>query len=212
MADRAFVKVYLPGPPVPALWVGTMDGNGASAGTRILGVDPGLRVTGYAVLAAEPAGPVLCEGGVVRSGTAATQEQRIAEIFVGIEEVVASYRPTVMVVERLFSHGKFPRTALVMAHVRGVICLAAAQARIPVVHYTATRIKKLVTGSGRAPKGQVQEAIQAELRLERAPEPADVADALALALGHYHAVRSQGVEESARRGNRPVRLLDSSTR
>lgn len=173
-----------------------MDGNGKSNAARILGVDPGLQVTGYAVIEAKREGPFLCEGGVVRSCAAATHEQRIAEIFVGLSEVLAAYRPAVMVVEQLFSAGRYPRSALVLAHVRGVICLAAAQSQIPVVHYTATRIKKLVTGSGRAPKGQMQEAMQAELRLARVPEPPDVADALALALGHYYAVRSQGVQDS----------------
>lgn len=173
-----------------------MDGNGKSNGLRILGVDPGLQVTGYAVVEAKREGPVLCEGGVVRSCAAARQEQRIAEIFEGLTEVLATFRPGVMVVEQLFSAGRYPRTALVLAHVRGVICLAAAQSHIPVVHYTATRIKKLVTGNGRAPKGQMQDAMQAELCLARVPEPSDVADALALALGHYYTMRSGGVHES----------------
>jgi crossover junction endodeoxyribonuclease RuvC len=190
-----------------------MDGNGATSQPRIMGVDPGLRITGYAVVEAGPQRPALCEAGVVRSRETETQERRIAEIFAGIEEVVANYRPAVVVIEQLFSAGRFPRTALIMAHVRGVICLAAAQARIPVVHYTATRIKKLVTGSGRAPKEQMQQAIQAELRLRRTPEPPDVADALALALGHYHAIGgsewnegaqdSQSHEVAARRLARP---------
>jgi crossover junction endodeoxyribonuclease RuvC len=182
-----------------------MDGNGKRAVPRILGVDPGLRVTGYAVVEAEAEGPVLCEGGVVRSCVTATQEQRIAEIFAGIQEVLAVYRPSVMVVEQLFSAGRFPRTALVLAHVRGVICLAAAQAQIPVVHYTATRIKKLVTGSGRAAKAQMQEAIQAELRLDRTPEPADVADALALALSHYHAAGGTKCEGAGSQGMKEPR-------
>ena len=73
-----------------------------------------------------------------------------------------------------------------MGHARGVICLAAAQAGIPVVHYTATQIKKILTGNGRAPKLQMQQAIQRELRLADLPEPADVADALAIALCHYY--------------------------
>jgi crossover junction endodeoxyribonuclease RuvC len=73
-----------------------------------------------------------------------------------------------------------------MGHARGVICLAAAEAGIPVVHYSATQIKRILTGSGRAPKSQVQRAIQRELSLATAPEPPDVADALAAALCHYY--------------------------
>ncbi len=79
-----------------------------------------------------------------------------------------------------------------MGHARGVICLAAAQAGIPVVHYSATQIKKLLTGNGRAPKTQMQQAVQRELRLLEIPEPPDVADALAIALCHYYLSRGQG--------------------
>jgi crossover junction endodeoxyribonuclease RuvC len=73
-----------------------------------------------------------------------------------------------------------------MAHARGVIFLAAAERELPVVSYNATRVKKTITGNGRAPKDQVQRTIQRELGLARLPEPADVADALAVALCHYY--------------------------
>ena len=73
-----------------------------------------------------------------------------------------------------------------MGHARGVICLAAAQAGIRVQHYSATQVKKILTGNGRAPKTQMQAAIQRELGLDQLPEPADVADALAIALCHYY--------------------------
>jgi crossover junction endodeoxyribonuclease RuvC len=73
-----------------------------------------------------------------------------------------------------------------MGHARGVICLAAAEANIAVVHYSATQIKKVLTGNGRAPKVQMQQAIQRELGLAELPEPPDVADALAVALCHYY--------------------------
>ena len=88
--------------------------------------------------------------------------------------------------EELYSHYERPRTAILMGHARGVICLAAAEAGIPVVHYSATQIKRILTGSGRAPKSQVQRAIQRELALAAVPDPPDVADALAAALCHYY--------------------------
>jgi crossover junction endodeoxyribonuclease RuvC len=91
----------------------------------------------------------------------------------------------VAVVEQLYAHYDHPRTAILMAHARGVIFLAAAQKNIPVVSYNATRIKKSITGSGRADKGQVQRTIQRELDLDTPPEPPDVADAIAAALCHY---------------------------
>jgi crossover junction endodeoxyribonuclease RuvC len=91
-----------------------------------------------------------------------------------------------MALEELYSHYKRPRTAILMGHARGVICLAATQAGIPVVSYSATQIKKILTGAGRAPKGQMQRAVQFELGLAQLPDPPDVADALATALCHYH--------------------------
>ncbi len=101
-------------------------------------------------------------------------------------EVIAAYSPTAMALEQLYSHIKQPRTSILMGHARGVICLAAAQAEVPVVHYSATQIKKVLTGAGRAPKSQMQQAIQRELKLAKMPEPADVADALAVAICHYY--------------------------
>jgi crossover junction endodeoxyribonuclease RuvC len=96
------------------------------------------------------------------------------------------YRPDAVAVEQLYAHYQHPRTAILMAHARGVLFLAAGQRAIPVVSYNATRIKKTVTGSGRASKDQVQRTIQRELNLDQLPEPPDVADALAAALCHYY--------------------------
>jgi crossover junction endodeoxyribonuclease RuvC len=154
-----------------------------------MGVDPGLQVTGYAVLEARPGGPHICEAGVVRSAESRDQTdmaQRVRVLYDGIVEVVDQFRPAVMVVEQLFAHYEHPRTAILMAHARGVIFLAAALRGVPVVSYAATSVKKTVTGSGRASKEQVQHVVQRELGLARLPEPPDVADALAVALCHYH--------------------------
>jgi crossover junction endodeoxyribonuclease RuvC len=113
------------------------------------------------------------------------------ELHEGIREVIAAFQPAAMALEQLFSTYQHPRTAILMGHARGVLCLSAAQAGIPVVHYSATRVKKLLTGAGRAPKEQVQRAIAGELRLKSAPEPHDVADACAVALCHFHALMSR---------------------
>ena len=91
--------------------------------------------------------------------------------------------------EELYSHYERPQTAILMGHARGVICLAAAQANIPVVNYSATQVKRLLTGNGRAPKSQVQRAICHEFGLTTAPEPPDVADAMAIALCHLYLER-----------------------
>ncbi len=119
-----------------------------------------------------------------------------------------------MALEQLYSHIAHPRTSILMGHARGVICLAAAEAGIPVVHYPSTQIKRILTGNGRASKQQMQLAIQRELRLASIPEPPDVADALAVAVCHYYLGR--GEQESARfeRSNRKLlaisRVADSA--
>ena len=153
---------------------------------RILGIDPGLNTTGYAVLECDTSGIRLCEAGVVRSRAKAPIESRLEELHGGIREVIESQRPDAMALEQLFSHYQRPRTAILMGHARGVICLAAGIAGIPVVHYEPTRVKKVLTGNGRAPKHQMQVAVRLQLGLRQVPEPADVADAMAIALCGHH--------------------------
>ncbi len=153
---------------------------------RVLGVDPGLHTTGYGVLEARGRTLCLCEAGVVRAKARGSLACRLAEIHDGIREVIASLSPDVLALEELYSHYGRPRTAILMGHARGVICLAAAQAGLAVVSYSATQVKKVLTGSGRAPKSQVQRAIRFELGLAALPEPPDVADALAIALCHHY--------------------------
>ncbi len=154
--------------------------------TRILGVDPGLNVTGYGVLEAGADGMRLCEGGVVRAAARGSLFQKVQQIYEGIVDVIASLQPDVMALEELYSHYQRPRTSILMGHARGVICLAASQAGLATHSYAATQVKKILTGNGRAPKRQMQDAIQRELGLHQAPDPADVADALAIALCHHY--------------------------
>jgi crossover junction endodeoxyribonuclease RuvC len=158
---------------------------------RVLGVDPGLNVTGYAVL--EPGGPTLrlVEAGVIRTRRASEDlGQRLAALHRGILELLDQYPCTAMALEQVHTHLKRPRTAVLMAHARGVILLAAELRGVPVHGYAAARIKKTLTGSGRAPKDQMQRAIQTELRLPVLPEPHDVADACAVALCHLQISRN----------------------
>ena len=156
---------------------------------RILGIDPGLQVTGYAVLEGSDTGPRICDAGVIRSDKPAPPDmaRRLKTLYDGVAEVLDEWRPAVMVVEQLYSHYDHPRTAILMAHARGAFFLAGAQRGIPVLSYASTKVKKLVTGNGRAGKEQMQRAIARELGLAKPPEPHDVADALAIALCHYFA-------------------------
>jgi crossover junction endodeoxyribonuclease RuvC len=159
-------------------------------GPRILGIDPGLERTGYALVECGGNGPIVPEAGVIR-GRRKELTARLALLHRAVVELLAEYRPSVMVVEQLYAHYAHPRTAIQMAHARGVILLAAAQAGVSTVSYNATTIKKTIAGSGRASKESVQRTIQRELRLTASPDPPDVADALAAALCHYYVHRDQ---------------------
>jgi crossover junction endodeoxyribonuclease RuvC len=156
---------------------------------RILGIDPGLQRTGYSLIERTTRGPVLREGGVVRSEKAASLARRVHEIAAGVCEVLDEFRPQAVAIEQVFSLGRNPKTALLMAHARGAILAAVAQREIPIVHFTPRQIKRLLTGSGKASKDQVQRAIQREFDLDGLLEPNDVADASAVALCLYYNVR-----------------------
>jgi crossover junction endodeoxyribonuclease RuvC len=151
---------------------------------RILGVDPGLNTTGYGVIDIEGRQVRLVEAGVVRGRTKGSLTARVQEIYDGVTDVIRALKPEVLALEKLYSHYDRPTTAILMGHARGVIVLAAAQAGIAVHDYASTQVKKTLTDSGRAPKSQMQAAVQRELRLQSLPEPPDVADALAIALCH----------------------------
>ncbi len=162
-----------------------------SLAVRYLGIDPGLNCTGYAIFERAPRGPVLREGGVIRSTQKLSLAERVLEIGQGLRELLQQYQPAVMAIEQVFSTGQYPKTALLMAHARGAILYAAAEQNVRVVHYMPRQIKRLLTGSGKASKDQVQRAIQNELRLKELLEPNDVADAAAVALCHYYSSRAQ---------------------
>jgi crossover junction endodeoxyribonuclease RuvC len=156
---------------------------------RILGLDPGLQTTGYGVIEISPAGPRVVEAGVVRSAEkrdTTDLSERLKALYDGIREVIEQWKPAVVAVEQLYAHVEHPRTAVLMAHARGVLFLAAAKSGIPVLSYASTKVKKLITGHGRATKEQMQHTMMRELNLAKLPEPHDVADALAVALCHFY--------------------------
>ena len=153
-----------------------------------LGIDPGLRRTGYALIQQTLSGPALLEGGVVSSTASLTLAERVHEIGQGIREIIEEFRPDAVAIEQVFSHGQNVKTALLMAHARGAILYACAEAGLNVIHYAPRQIKRLLTGSGGASKDQIQHAVKQELKLPRLLEPNDVADACAIALCHYHSL------------------------
>ncbi|HVP11460.1 MAG TPA: crossover junction endodeoxyribonuclease RuvC [Phycisphaerae bacterium] len=150
-----------------------------SGAACVLGIDPGLERTGYAVI--EMPGGRVKDAGLVRTTATRPLAARLAELAEGMEEVLSEHAVRLLAVEDLFAHYKHPRTAILMGHARGAVLLAAARRGIEVISVPATKIKKALTGNGHASKVQVQRAIMATLGLGRMPEPSDVADALAIA-------------------------------
>lgn len=153
---------------------------------RVLGIDPGLNITGYGVISVEPGKTSVVEAGVIRSKRTDSLGKRLTSIHDGIVDVVQSLAPDCVGLEELYSHYERPQTAIIMGHARGVICLAVGQHGLPLHSYAATQVKKVLTGNGRAPKYQVQLAVTRHLNLTDVPEPPDVADALSIALCHYY--------------------------
>jgi crossover junction endodeoxyribonuclease RuvC len=147
---------------------------------RILGIDPGLGTTGYGVI--EDRGFKVVEAGVIRTRTNTPIQERISKIFDEITGIIKEHEPSVLVLEKIYSHYKHPTTAILMGHARAMACLICGKFDIKLVNYPSTRIKKVVTGNGHASKIQVQRMVQTILKLKDPPEPVDVSDALAMAL------------------------------
>jgi crossover junction endodeoxyribonuclease RuvC len=157
--------------------------------TTVLGIDPGLRVTGYALLSCNDGSIDLLEAGTLKTVDSDTLENRLKTLYDGLEEVISEFKPDSVSVERLYSHYRHPQTSVVMGHARGVVYLCAANHSIPLSSYASTRIKKALTGNGRASKIQVQRAVQSIFKLADLPKPPDIADAIAAALCHVEAIK-----------------------
>ncbi len=151
---------------------------------RIAGIDPGLVNTGYAIIDDVDGSQRAVEGGVIRTASAEPLERRLHTIYSNIREVFAEFKPDVMAIEDLHSRARFVKTAILMGHARGVVVMAAGEAGIPVFDYQPTRAKNIVTGSGRADKDQVKQAVAAHLRSPDIGKNEHVADAFSIALCH----------------------------
>ncbi len=148
----------------------------------ICGIDPGLQVCGYAIIQRQQGQDRLIEAGVFRIRDKAPLATRLVQVADDMTAILERFGPDVVAVEELYAHYKHPRTAILMGHARGVILLQAARSGAEVRSFSATRIKKSLTGHGRAGKAQMQRAIRSTLGLAEVPEPPDVADAIAVAL------------------------------
>jgi crossover junction endodeoxyribonuclease RuvC len=149
---------------------------------RILGIDPGLQITGYGLIEYQPTKPKLIDAGVIRLKAKTPIADRLVELEIELENIFQEHKPDICAVEQLYSHYAHPRTAILMGHARGVILLVAKRNAAAIEQFAANRIKQSLTGHGHASKTQMQRAIQSLWNLKTAPEPPDVADALAVAL------------------------------
>ncbi len=153
---------------------------------RVLGFDPGLRITGYGCVSGSEMAPAIVEAGAVRlvpsSGATPTVADRLVELDADIRAIIGRLSPDAIAIEGLFAHYRHPETAIKMAHARGLILLAARQAGVEIIELKPAEVKKSLTGSGAAKKEQVQESVRQLFDLEAVPKPNDVADALAIAV------------------------------
>lgn len=154
---------------------------------RVLGIDPGSRVTGYGVVDVGARGLVFVACGTVRTSPKLPFAHRLNEIFEGINEVIQLHGPAVAAVEDVFLASN-PRSALKLGHARGAAVVAAMQNGLAVHDYSARAVKQAVVGYGQAEKVQVQQMVRVLLGLSGAPS-ADAADALAVAICHAHTFR-----------------------
>lgn len=153
-----------------------------SDGLIVLGIDPGLAVTGYGVVIARGHDHRALHFGVITMGGRLDRPQRLQRIHQGISEVIRVWRPQEVAVEDfVVGHA---RAAVAIGEARAVVLLAAAQAGLPVALYRPPEVKQFVTSYGRGSKAQVQAMVAVLLGLDHPPEPADAADALAVALCH----------------------------
>lgn len=151
---------------------------------RILGIDPGSRVTGFGVVQMLRNGRLqYVASGCVRAPTANLAD-RLKTIYEGVDEIIATYQPAILAVERIFM-ARNADSALKLGQARGAALCAGINAGLAVSEYSATEIKSAIVGRGRADKRQVQHMVRALLDLDRAP-PVDAADALACAICHAH--------------------------
>jgi crossover junction endodeoxyribonuclease RuvC len=150
---------------------------------RILGIDPGLRVTGFGVIDKEGQKLHYVASGCIKT-PAGELPERLKVILISLGEVIALHQPELAAVEKVFVNVN-PQSTLLLGQARGAAICAAVQAGLPVSEYTALQIKQAVVGNGHADKEQVQAMVQRLLNLSGKPSP-DAADALACAICHAH--------------------------
>ena len=151
---------------------------------RIIGIDPGLKATGYGLIDYNNKAVKLVETGFVAPRQKDLIQNRLFKIHSLIDELIVQYQPDVLVLEKLYAHVKHPITASILGHARGIICLLCAERKLELVEHSVKRIRKAVTGNGNASKAQTKKFVAYKLGLDEKKLTLDASDALALALGY----------------------------
>ena len=155
---------------------------------RILGIDPGTGILGFGVIDVSRSKVQMVDAGVIRTPVKEDDAVRLVTIYEELSDIIASSKPTVMSVEKLF-FARNVTTAMTVAQARGVVLLCGMQAGMTIFEYTPMQIKQAITGYGKADKKQMQEMVRIHLNLTEVPKPDDCADALAAALTHAQSAR-----------------------
>ena len=154
---------------------------------RILGIDPGLDITGYGLIEKKQGDLSVLEAGIIRTSHKDNLSARLRKIYSEIEDIVRTHKPYICVIEQLYSHYKHRMTAVLMGHARGTVLCCCSQNGVEVKEYPAKTPKRAITGNGNASKLQVQRVVNRTLKLKDTARPLDVTDALALCLTYvYH--------------------------
>ncbi|MDP8263892.1 MAG: crossover junction endodeoxyribonuclease RuvC [Candidatus Aceula lacicola] len=151
---------------------------------RILGIDPGSRITGYGIIDSNGSKINLLEAGDIKPKATETLSNRICKIYEHLSDITVTYKPDVLVLEKLYTHHQRITTASILGHVRGAICLLSAQKKIVLKESSVKRIRKALTGNGSATKRQTQSMVASLLGIDEKRLTPDASDALALALGY----------------------------
>ena len=158
----------------------------------ILGVDPGIAISGYGIIEKEQNGAKVLDYGVIRTDAKLDTAQRLKIIYESYLKLIEKYKPSTVAVEELFFN-KNAKTIISVSQARGAALLAAALSDLEVSEYTPLQVKQSVVGYGRASKAQVQEMVKLFLKLDEIPKPDDAADALAVAICHLHSYKLQSI-------------------
>lgn len=150
---------------------------------RILGIDPGTAITGFGVIDYDGHTFKFVDAGVIRTPKEQAMNERLLTVYDEMKELLEEFKPDVMSIELLF-FARNVTTAMTVGQSRGIVMLAATQAKVPVFEYTPMQVKQAVTGYGKADKKQIQEMVKTLLKLDVIPKPDDAADGLAIAITH----------------------------